>query len=88
MQLCDAAGYVASGLVVIAFCMEGIIPLRLVALASNIAFLAYGIGLGLAPVWLLHAFLLPINGWRLWQGLSCRRMMARSNALQSKGRIH
>src|SRR5262249_60801367 len=49
-----------------------IIPLRVVALTSNIAFLIYGIGLGLAPVWLLHAILLPINGWRLWQATACR----------------
>src|SRR5262245_4003437 len=68
MRLWDAAGYLASGLVVLAFCMKDIIPLRVVALTSNIAFLTDGIGLGLVPVWLLHAILLPINCWRLWQG--------------------
>ena len=47
MRLWDAAGYLASGLVVMAFCMRDIIPLRVVALTSNIAFLIYGIGLGL-----------------------------------------
>ena len=72
MKLLDAAGYLASGLVILAFCMRDIISLRIVALASNIAFLTYGIGLGLAPVWLLHAILLPTNGWRLWQGFACR----------------
>ena len=72
MRLWDAAGYLASGLVVMAFCMKDIIPLRVVALTSNIAFLIYGIALGLAPVWLLHAILLPINGWRLWQATACR----------------
>jgi len=66
----NAAGYLASGLVIVAFCMKNIIPLRSVALTSNVAFLIYGIGLGLAPVWLLHAILLPVNGWRLWQGIS------------------
>jgi hypothetical protein len=72
MRLWDAAGYLASGLVVMAFCMRDIIPLRVVALTSNIAFLIYGIGLGLIPVWILHAILLPINGWRLWQATACR----------------
>ena len=72
MKLLDAAGYLASGLVILAFCMRDIISLPIVALASNIAFLTYGIGLGLALVWLLHAILLPINGWRLWQGVACR----------------
>jgi hypothetical protein len=72
MRLWDAAGYLASGLVVMAFCMKDIIPLRVVALTSNIAFLIYGIGLGLIPVWMLHAILLPINGWRLWEATACR----------------
>ena len=72
MRLWDAAGYLASGLVVMAFCMRDIIPLRVVALTSNIAFLIYGIGLGLIPVWILHAILLRINGWRLWQATACR----------------
>jgi len=72
MRLWDAAGYLASGLVVMAFCMKAIIPLRVVALTSNIAFFIYRIALGLAPVWLLHAILLPINGWRLWQTTACR----------------
>jgi hypothetical protein len=64
----DAVGYVASGLVLAAFCMKEMIPLRLVAVCSNVAFLIYGLALGLVPVWLLHAVLLPINCWRLWQG--------------------
>jgi hypothetical protein len=70
VSLCDVVGFLASGLVVAAFCMKDIIPLRLMALASNVAFLVYGIGLGLAPIWLLHAILLPVNCWRLWQQLS------------------
>ena len=36
MRLWDAAGYLASGLVVMAFCMRDIIPLRVVALTSNV----------------------------------------------------
>jgi len=69
MTLCEAAGYLASMLVFMAFCMKDIVSLRIVAIASNLAFLTYGIGLGLAPVWLLHAVLLPVNGWRLWQAV-------------------
>lgn len=72
VQAWDAAGYLASGLVIMAFCMKDIVPLRIVALTSNLAFLTYGIGLGLVPVWLLHAVLLPINGWRLWQAVAGR----------------
>jgi len=72
MTLCDTAGYFASSLVVLAFCMKDIALLRLMAIGSNIAFLAYGLGLGLAPVWTLHAVLLPINCWRLWQAIPNR----------------
>jgi hypothetical protein len=73
MRPWDVAGYLASGLVIAAFCAKDIVSLRAVALASNLAFLAYGIGLALPPVWLLHAILLPVNGWRLCQEMSCRR---------------
>lgn len=65
MTLLEATGYLASALVVIAFCMKDIVSLRIVAIASNLAFLTYGIGLSLPPVWLLHAALLPVNAWRL-----------------------
>jgi hypothetical protein len=69
MKLWEAIGYLASVLVLIAFCMRHIVSLRVMAIMSNIAFLIYGIGLGLAPVCLLHALLLPVNGWRLWQAI-------------------
>jgi len=65
MHCGDAVGYVASGLVLAAFAMKDIVRLRVVAICSNIVFLAYGLSLGLAPVWILHAVLLPMNMLRL-----------------------
>src|SRR5262249_52697596 len=53
--------------VVTAFCMKDILHLRIVGVASNVAFLTYGIAFGLMPVWLLHLVLLPVNLVRLWQ---------------------
>ena len=73
MGLWDSIGYVAAALVLAAFYMQDIVPLRLTALCSNLAFIAYGLALGLMPVWLLHALLLPINGYRLLQELRVRR---------------
>ena len=67
MNIWDAVGFLASGLVITAFCMKDIVQLRIVAVASNMAFLTYGIALGLMPVWLLHLLLLPLNLGRLWQ---------------------
>ncbi len=63
----DMIGYLAAGLVIAAFFMRQMIPLRVLALCSNLAFLAYGFRLGLMPVWTLHAVLLPMNGCRLIQ---------------------
>jgi hypothetical protein len=70
----DACGYVASGLVLAAFTMRGMVPLRVVALLSNMAFIAYGLALGLTPVWLLHAALVPLNGCRLLEALHRQRL--------------
>lgn len=55
MTLCQTTGYLAACLVVMAYCMKDIGSLRAMAIASNVAFLVYGIGLGLVPVWSLHA---------------------------------
>jgi hypothetical protein len=51
--------------------------LRCAALASNVASLIYGIGLGLQPAWLLHAALLPINALHLCQAVRCDRRARR-----------
>jgi CRP/FNR family transcriptional regulator, cyclic AMP receptor protein len=69
MPFTDAIGYLASGLVLTTFSMKEIISLRIVALCSNLAFLVYGMSMGLVPIWLLHGLLLPMNGWRLAQAL-------------------
>ena len=72
MTIWDALGFIASALVLLAFYKRRMIPLRAVALGSNVAFIAYGLALGLAPVWLLHAVLLPVNASRLTQALRSR----------------
>ena len=64
------AGYLASVLVFMTFWMKDIISLRMTAIMSNIAFFIYGADLGLTPVWVLHASLLPLNCWRLSQALA------------------
>jgi hypothetical protein len=47
--------------------MGDMVRLRAVAICSNVVFIAYGISMGLTPVWLLHVLLLPMNAWRLAQ---------------------
>ena len=65
MNEVDLLGYLASVLVLATFCMRGMATLRLLAIASNLAFIAYAVSADIAPVLLLHALLLPMNVWRL-----------------------
>jgi len=69
----EASGYVASGLVFLTFCMKTMIALRVIAIGSNIAFIAYGVIADLTPIYLLHTVLLPLNIMRLWQSQSLIR---------------
>jgi CRP/FNR family cyclic AMP-dependent transcriptional regulator len=68
------AGWLASALVFTTFFMRTMIPLRVVAITSNVAFMSYAL-LGLPygvfgrlyPIFVLHACLLPLNYIRLRQ---------------------
>ena len=62
-------GFIASALVLAAFGMKDMVNLRIVAICSNIAFIAYALVLNLPPVLILHVILLPLNGWRLMGAL-------------------
>ncbi len=67
MSLVDILGYAASAAVLATFCMSTMIPLRILALGSNVLFMAYGYVDHLYPVFLLHAILFPVNALRLIQ---------------------
>lgn len=69
----ELVGYLASGLVLAAFCVKDMVPLRVIAIASNLAFISYGWLEGLRPVLLLHVLLLPTNLLRLSQLLASAR---------------
>ena len=82
MTIWNALGFVAAALVLLAFYQRRMIPLRAVALGSNVAFIAYGLALGLTPVWLLHAVLLPVNASRLTEALPSSECLDRSRVLK------
>ena len=63
----DLLGYAAAGLVLVTFWAQSMTTLRSVAIASNVMFIAYALVAWLPPVLVLHALLLPLNAWRLWQ---------------------
>ena len=64
MNWVEAAGYLASALVLATFCMKTMIPLRTAAIGSSIAFIVYGFYDSVHPVLVPHAILLPLNAWR------------------------
>ena len=69
-------GYLASALVFATFFMRSRTRLRQVAIASNIAFITYGIIGNVIPVLTLHVLLLPLNIWRLWEIGETRKAIA------------
>ena len=80
MRWVDCAGYIASSLVFLTFYMKRMVPLRVVALCSNIAFLIYGGTLHLVPIFILHSALIPINVRRLicaWRERQAYRQRSR-----------
>jgi CRP/FNR family cyclic AMP-dependent transcriptional regulator len=60
-------GYIASALVFATFYMRTMLPLRIVAIVSNVAFITYALIDGLTPILILHGALLPLNLLRLLQ---------------------
>jgi CRP/FNR family transcriptional regulator, cyclic AMP receptor protein len=64
-DVAEFAGYLAAVLVFLTFYMKTMIPLRVVGICSNCAFIAYGYLGGLYPVLILHVILLPLNAIRL-----------------------
>jgi CRP/FNR family transcriptional regulator, cyclic AMP receptor protein len=70
MTAVDGLGFLAAGLVLLTFCMKRLVPLRAIAITSNLAFILYGYRAGIQPVLMLHLVLLPVNLIRLLQALS------------------
>jgi hypothetical protein len=58
-------GFIAAGLVIATLSMRTMIPLRIVGLASNVAFVTYGLLFGSVPTVILHGILFPLNVYRL-----------------------
>jgi hypothetical protein len=73
MRPVELVGYLACALAFATFYMTAMIPLRLIAIASNVAFITYGYLGGMTPILLLHVGLLPLNMWRLNQTLRSRK---------------
>jgi len=73
-------GYVAAILVFSTFYMKTMLPLRIIAITSNLAFIIYAILGHLLPVLIVHSALLPLNLLRLFQ---IRRLLRQITAAQT-----
>ncbi len=67
MRAAEIIGYIAAALVFATFSMKTMVPLRIVGIASNLFFIAYGYLNPAYPVLVLHCLLLPLNIFRLRQ---------------------
>lgn len=83
MSSFDLIGYLASALVLATFCMRDMAALRWMAIASNLAFIAYGVLADLGPVLMLHLLLLPLNLVRLREARDAERRGPVANVASS-----
>ena len=65
----EVFGYAGALLTLATFAMTKMIPLRIIGIAANLAFISYGALAPIYPVLGLHAILLPLNALRLYQML-------------------
>ena len=79
MNITEPLGYLASALVLATFCMRDMHRLRWMAIASNLAFIAYALLADVAPVLVLHLLLLLVNA---------QRLMARRSTTQATAAQH
>jgi len=79
LQPTEGLGYIAAAFVFATFSVKTMVPLRVIAISSNILFIAYGYLHPAYPVLLLHVALLPLNFWRLQQMLSLVRETETAN---------
>ena len=75
-----ASAGVAALLVIVSAFVKTMIPLRWLAVASNVGFIIYGITHPMPLMVALHAVLLPVNLWRVWQMTQLTRRVAASTA--------
>lgn len=73
LRLSEWLGYAAALLVFATFSVKTMVPLRVIAIASNVLFIFYGYLHPAYPVLVLHIALLPLNALRLQQMLSLVR---------------
>lgn len=78
MDFGTALGLLGVGFCFASFVMKRMLPLRVLALVSNVCFIAYGVVESLLPSIVLNATLLPVNARRLWEITKLSKEIARA----------
>jgi len=73
-----ALGLFAAALYFATYAVKRMLPLRIIAIASNVFFIAYGIVHSALPELVLHSVLLPLNARRLWEIQHLTKEIARA----------
>jgi CRP/FNR family transcriptional regulator, cyclic AMP receptor protein len=74
----NALGYLGMAFSLASFAMTRMLPLRVLALVSNVFFIGYGIAENLLPGLVVNIVLLPINARHLWQITKLSREVAQA----------
>lgn len=69
-------GWIAAGLVLSSFYLKTMMPLRIVAMCSNVIFIIYAVLSDAPPILVLHCLLFPLNLWRLIEAHNLRHKFA------------
>ena len=72
----ETLGWLAAVLTVASYAVKTMLPLRILAILSSLAFVTYAFLLSLWPMVVMELILLPFNIWRLWEILVLRRKVA------------
>ncbi len=78
--LAYASAGIAAALVIVSAFVRTMIPLRWLAVGSNIGFICYGLAQPNPLLVLLHAVLLPVNLWRVRQMVQITRHLSATGA--------
>jgi hypothetical protein len=70
MDYVTLVGFLAAALVIATLSMRTMVPLRIIGICSNVAFVTYGVLFGSYPTILLHSILFPLNIYRLREMLN------------------
>jgi CRP/FNR family transcriptional regulator, cyclic AMP receptor protein len=75
-------GWIAAGLVLSSFYLKTMVPLRLVAMCSNVMFIIYAVLSDAPPILVLHCLLFPLNLWRLLEARNLRHKFAEATQVE------